>query len=117
MEYKQLKKGITIKLFKLIDGKIIDTLTVGGNEVSNPTLDMMYADGWEDYIPPTPPPYEPTREEAINAEIRAKYTDNDEFQILRQYSADPSNSAYKAAFDEYHAFVEEILSRYPAQNE
>ena len=72
---------------------------------------LILADGWTKYVPEPAPPYEPTREEKINAEIRAKYTENDEFQILRQYSANPDNPAFKAALDEYHAFVEEILSR------
>lgn len=61
--------------------------------------------------------HEPTRNEKIHAEIRARYEDNDELMITRQLLADPDNPAYKAAFDEYNAFVEDILAKYPDENE
>lgn len=61
--------------------------------------------------------HEPTRNEKIHAEIRARYEDNDELMIIRQYNAYPDNPAYKTAFDEYNEFVEGILSKYPEENE
>lgn len=78
---------------------------------------LILADGWTLYVPEPVPPYEPTREEKIHADIREKYTDNDELMILRQYASDPSNAAYKTAFEEYNAFVEDILAKYPEENE
>lgn len=82
------------------------------------TLDetLILADGWTEYIPEPNPPYVHTREELIHRVIREKYTENDEFMILRQYSAHPDNPAYKVAFDEYNAFVEEVLAQYPERN-
>lgn len=111
------RKGEVIKDFYVEDGKVLKTLEIGGRMVSNPTLEMMYADGWEDWVRPAPKPYIPTREEKINREIRERYTENDEFMILRQYSAHPENPEYKAAFDEYNAYVETILAKYPEEDE
>ena len=86
-----------------------------GQWVSNPSEELIFAEGWEVYVPPTPPA--PSREEQINAEIRAKYTDNDEYMILRQYLANPSNPAYAEAFSEYNEYVESVLAKYPEPNE
>lgn len=65
---------------------------------------------------PPIPPYEPSRDEKIHEAIREKYTENDEFMITRQYLANPDNPAFKTAFDEYNAFVEEVLARFPEEN-
>lgn len=61
MEIKVLTKNGINRSFRVDDGKVIATVELGGLWVSNPTLQMMYDDGWQDYVPPTPP--EPTLEE------------------------------------------------------
>ena len=43
--------------------------------------------------------------------IRAKYSANDEFQILREYSKNPNDTIAKQNFDEYNTFVENCLLR------
>lgn len=112
-----------MKLYhKMIDGKDVispckSIKLESGGWISNPSEEQIFAEGWEEYTPPTPPPYIPTREEKIHNEIRERYTENDEFMITRQYLANPDNPAYKVAFEEYNAFVEEVLAKYPEENE
>ena len=43
--------------------------------------------------------------------IREKYSANDEFQILREYSKNPNDTITKQNFDEYNTFVENCLLR------
>lgn len=107
------------RYYKDLEGRRIwynGCITKDGKNIYTWDEELILADGWTEHVPEPVPPYVPTREEKINAEIRARYTENDEFQVLRQYSAIPDNPAFKAAFDEYNAFVEEILSRYPEEN-
>ena len=61
---KTLKKNDVIRTFQVIGNKVIATIEIGGIWVSNPTLAMMYADGWEDYIAP-----EPTLSEVKEAKV------------------------------------------------
>lgn len=44
--------------FKVENDKCICTIRIGGAMVANPTLEMMYDDGWEDYVEPEPTPEE-----------------------------------------------------------
>lgn len=107
------------RYYKDIDGHRLwynGVITRNGKNVYTWDEELILADGWTKYVPEPVPPYEPTREEKIHQAIRERYTENDEFQILRQYSANPDNPAFKAAFDEYHAFVEEILAQFPEEN-
>lgn len=60
---------------------------------------------------------QPSRDELIHQEIRQHYTENDEFMIMRQYIANPSNTTFATRFNEYNAFVEEVLAKYPEENE
>lgn len=106
-----LKKGSDVKDFITEDGKVLKTINIGGREVSNPTLQMMYDDGWEDWVRPAPKPYIPTREENINREIRERYSSDDEAQIVREMIAGKEGA--KERFDEYNSYVESILAKYP----
>lgn len=76
-----------------------------------------YEDIPEPPVPPQPEPPQPSREELIHQEIRQQYTENDEFMIMRQYAANPSNPAFATRFNEYNTFVEEVLAKYPEENE
>lgn len=49
-----------------------------------PTLEQLTEWGYEEYIEPTPPPYEPTYEEKVVALIRERYTLDDELALERQ---------------------------------
>lgn len=103
--------------YKDIEGvrtRLVLPLNVNGFDFYYPTREQLTAQGYYEWTP-TPHPYEPTRSEKINAEIRAVYTENDEFMILRQYNAEPSNPEYAARFAEYNAFVEAILAKYPEE--
>lgn len=73
---------------------------------------LILADGWTLYVPEPIPPYQPTVKELIQQEIRERYDASDEWMILRRYASDFSNPEYQAAFDEYNAFVEEVLAKY-----
>lgn len=108
------------RYYKDIEGTRVwynGVIKTSGKQIFTWKEELILADGWIKYIPPTPPPpYEPTREEKIHDDIRAKYTENDEFMITRQYLANPDNVAFKTAFEEYNDFVEEILAKYPEEN-
>jgi hypothetical protein len=110
MEIVTLKKGDEVKDFRTDNGKILATIEVAGRSVSNPTLDMLYADGWEVYKRPSQPPHEPTRDELINSAIRERYTSDDEAQIVREMIAGKTGA--RERFTEYNAYVESILDKY-----
>lgn len=57
MTTKLIKNGV-IKTFKVEDGRCVTTIELSGKWVSNPTLEMMRADGWEEYVAPAPTPDE-----------------------------------------------------------
>ena len=85
-------------------GKVLTTLQINGSWVSNPTLEQLYEDGWEEYIPPTPPapqPYVPTYEELVVMKIHERYSIDDELAILRQRNTKPDE------FEEYFNYVEQ----------
>ena len=108
-----MKKSEQVKDFRTENGKTITTIEVAGRQVSNPTIEMLKADGWVEIIKPAPKPYEPTREEKINAEIRAKYSADDEAQIVREKIAGKAGADER--FAEYNAFVESVLAKYPEE--
>ena len=108
-----MKKGDAVKDFRTENGKAIATIEVGGKWVSNPTIEQLKADGWVEIIKPTPKPYEPTRTEKINIEIRKRYSSDDEAQIVREKIAGKEGADER--FAEYNAYVESILNKYPEE--
>ena len=84
-----------IRSFEVVDGKVIATLVIGGNWVSNPTLEAFYADGWRDYTPPAPEPYIPTYAELVEQYIREHgyETYGAELAIINNYAIDPTTYA------------------------
>lgn len=90
-----------IRSYEVQDGKVIATLLIGGNWVSNPTLEAFYADGWEDYIAPAPEPYIPTYAELIEQYIREHGypTYGAELAVLNNYAENPAE--YLEAWQTY----------------
>lgn len=98
------KKENTIKHFEMQDGKVLCTIQIDDRWVSNPTLEMFLQQGWEEYIPPTPPapqPYVPSYEELVVMKIRERYTIDDELAILRQ------RDTKQDEFAEYNEYCEQ----------
>lgn len=81
------------------------TLLINGNMVSNPTEEMILAEGWVEYIPPTPIPYTPTYEERVVALIRERYDVDSELALHRQRDTKP------VEFAEYYAYCEDCKER------
>lgn len=100
VEYKQYIKDGVVRRFKIVDGKVLTTI---GNIV-NPTIEEFLADGWQEYIPPTPQPILPTIEELVEGKVRERYTINQEFQVNRKRETD------KEAFEAYYAYVEQAIA-------
>lgn len=96
------------KRYEVQAGKVLCTIQIDGRWVSNPTLEQVLADGWEEYTPPQPPapqPYVPSYDELYKQRIvelvRGKYDIDDELAILRQRESKPEQ------FNEYNEFVEQ----------
>lgn len=111
MAKQYFKKNDKIKYLDVIGGKVNTYCEELG--IYNPTLEQFHSVGWEDYTPAPVPPYEPTREEKIQRDIREKYTASDEYMILRHYAANPTQ--YADEFAEYHTFVESVIAKYPEE--
>ena len=97
------KDGKTMN-YEVQAGKVLCTIDINGRWVSNPSLEMFLQQGWEEYIPPTPPtpqPYVPTYEELVVMKIRERYTVDDELAILRQ------RDVKQDEFAEYNNFCEQ----------
>lgn len=101
---QQFIKDGQIRSFDVEDGKVIATLVIDGNWVSNPTLEAFYADGWQDYIAPAPEPYIPTIEELVEGKLRERYSINQEFEVNRKRDTD------QEAFAAYYQYVEECIA-------
>lgn len=103
--YKIIEKNNERRSINVIDGKAIITIQINGSWVSNPSLEQLYEDGWEEYIPePDPQPHIPTQEEnyhsLVETKIRRRFTVSDEIGLLRQRDTKPLE------FAEYNTFVE-----------
>lgn len=100
------KDGIK-KRYDVQAGKVLCTIKIDGRWVSNPTLEMFLQQGWQEYIPPTPPapqPYAPSYEELVVQKIRERYTIDDELAILRQ------RDVKQDEFAEYNEYCEQCKS-------
>ena len=98
MIHQFIKDG-QIRSFDVEDGKVIATLVIDSNWVSNPTMEAFYADGWQDYIAPAPEPYIPTYAELVEEYIREHGypTYGAELAILNNYAQDPTTYAQEYA--------------------
>lgn len=104
-EKQYIKNNIILKGYRI---KVVKD----GMQTFNPTEEMILADGWEEYIPPTPtieegePDYSGIPyEELVEMFIRERYSVSDELAILRQ------RDVKKDEFDAYFAFCEECKAR------
>lgn len=100
-------KDNQIRSFKVENGKVLTTITLGDYNITNPTLEQFLSTGWEDYIPepvPEPEPYVPTLEELVEQKIRVQYSLNQEFEVQRKRDTEPE------AFAEYYQFVEDCIA-------
>lgn len=116
METRFYKKDGIIKSFFYDDGKIIATIQIGGNWVSNPQESALLAEGWERYTPTPPQPYVPTYEEKVVNLIRLRYDENDEAKysrwnievtILKRKTLTEEEVAELTAYSEYVAWCHE----------
>lgn len=82
-----VKNGV-VRAFNVVGGKVMAMIRILGLWVGNPTLEQLYAEGWEDYVMPVPEP--PSKEEQYwnrYMELkREKYDMDKEFELLRQRS-------------------------------
>lgn len=113
---KTYKKGNETKSFDVVNGKAISTFLINGVSVSNPTVAAIEADGWEEYVPPTPKPYVPTLEELVQDALRngadggtPTYSIPQEFEVQRKRDTDQD------AFAIYNARVEACIAWANAQ--
>lgn len=91
VKYKKYIKDGVVRRFKIVDGKVLTTI---GN-VMNPTLEHFLADGWQEYIEPTPPaptPYVPTYSELVEQYIREHGypTYGAELAVINNYTENPT---------------------------
>jgi len=115
MTIRHFKKGSEYRNYKCEGDTILATIEISKVWRSNPQVSELLAEGWEEYIQPAPKPYEPTREEKIQRDIREVYSASDEYMVLRHYSADPVT--YADEFRLYNEFIESIIAKYPEENE
>lgn len=101
---KTFEKDGKIRSFEVESDRVIATIEIGGKWVANPTLAAFLADGWREYIAPTPEPILPTIEELVENRLRERYTINQEFEAQRKRDTDPEN------FATYYAYVEECIA-------
>jgi hypothetical protein len=80
-------------------------LVVDGFRYFNPSHEMLIANGWQPYTPPTPEQPEITPEQMYKDRVielvRAEYSVDDELAILRQRDSKVDE------FNAYNSFVEE----------
>lgn len=80
-------------------------IVVDGYRYFNPSHEMLIANGWQPYTPPTPSQPEITPEQMYKDRVielvREKYSVDDELAILRQRETKVEE------FNAYNAFVEE----------
>lgn len=97
------EKDGKVRSFDVDGERVLATIEIVGRWVSNPPLADFLADGWREYIPPTPEPILPTIEELVEGKLRERYTINKEFEVQRKRDTEPQ------AFAAYYAYVEECI--------
>jgi hypothetical protein len=94
-----------IKNGEIRDSKKI-AVVVDGFRYFNPSHEMLIANGWQPYTPPTPEQPEVTPEQRYKDRVielvREEYSVDDELAILRQRDTKIEE------FNEYNAFVERV---------
>lgn len=67
----------------------------------NPSEELLFADGWVEYVPAPVEPYKPTYEERVEQLIRECYSLNQELAIQRQ------RDTKEEEFNTYYEYCEE----------
>lgn len=78
-------------------------------QVINPSEEMIFSDGWQEFVVPESEQCIPAYEERVEQLIREKYSVNQELAIQRQRETKPDE------FEEYFTFCEECKAK--AKNE
>jgi hypothetical protein len=104
----KLKKEDIMSLYiknNVIREQRVIEIVKDGYRTFNPSHEMLIADGWEVYTPPTPSQPEVTPEQMYKDRVielvRAEYSVDDELAILRQRDTKVDE------FNSYNTFVEE----------
>ena len=103
------RKGNKKLSFDIVNGKANITIELGGMLVSNPSLEVLAADGWVEQMvdeveyEPVVEQYIPTLEELVEQKIRERYSMNQEFEVQRKRDIDPE------AFQVYYDYVENCI--------
>lgn len=89
------------------DGRVMTSIVIGENRVSNPSLELFLSQGWEVVEEPPvqvvePEPYIPTRSEVIEQYIREHGypTYGAELAVLNNYAENPAEY-----LDEWQAYM------------
>lgn len=73
--------------YKIIDGKTVffkDPLVINGMQIYNPSEELIFAAGWQEYIPPTPEPIDTTIYEPDEYAIVEKLKQLAQAQVAQQ---------------------------------
>ena len=95
-----LKKDNAVLHGEIKNGHFIGTVKVVGRFVTNPTLEQLTTEGWEEHIPQQEA-YSPTYKERVIQRIRRRYDYDDEIGILRQRDTKTDE------FNAYNEYVEQ----------
>lgn len=74
-------------------------------QVINPTEEMIFFDGWQEFVAPEAEPYKPTYEEYVEQLIRERYSLNQELAIQRQRETKVDE------FNAYYEYCEECKTK------
>lgn len=103
---KQFIRDGVVRSFRVLGGKVLTSIVVDGLTICNPSLELFMAQGWAEYMPPSPPepePYIPTVEELVEQKLRERYSVNQEFEVQRKRETEPQ------AFADYYEYVEQCI--------
>lgn len=102
--YKTYKKEDKIQTFRVENGNVYTTITIGIYTITNPSEEQFLSTGWEEYIEPAPEVILPTIEELTVGKLRERYSINQEFEVQRKRDINPE------AFQAYYDYVEECIA-------
>ena len=76
-----------------------------GRQVINPPEEIIFSDGWHEFVAPEAEPYKPTYEERVEQLIRERYSLNQELAIQRQRDTKVEE------FNAYYEYCEECKTK------
>lgn len=102
------------RYIKIIDGAIEyfhEPLTVGDQQIFNPTEEQILAAGWEEYTPNPIGEGQLTYKDRVAELIREKYTIEDEIAVIHQKSTNPDR------WNEWYEYCEQCKQQVKAEFE